>query len=233
MRIGHAVPPGAAFEDPHDTKEHRASLAALFAPGRARDTAGLWIAFFFSMAYVYLVFGWLPAMLTTRGLDIAAASSGLAIFNLGGVFGVLLWAVLVPILGSRGPLLSGALACAASALALLLVPIQARGDHTLLLACLAVNGLLAHALQTSIFALAAHVYPTSMRATGVAYSASVGRAGGLLTSLFGYSFLQAGASTYWKGLAIAMVCSFAGLAWVRSHYPRMSRVEEKAVGAVS
>jgi len=229
-RMGHDVPKDVAFEDlaePSGAK--RASVSALFGPKLARDTVGLWIAFFFSLAYVYLIFGWLPAMLTARGLDVATASSGLAIFNLGGIFGVIAWAVLVPILGSRGPLLSGTLACAGSALALLTVPIESRGDHHLLLACLAINGLLAHAVQTSMYGLAAYVYPTSIRATGVAYAALLGRSGGLLTSLSGYYFIQAGTSAYWQAAAVSMVLAFLGLAWVRSHYPAMG-VAENRVG---
>ena len=64
-----------------------------------------------------------------------------------------------------------------------------------------------------------HVYPTSIRATGVAYSAAIGRTGGLLSSVFGSYFIQLGAHSYWLALALAMVCTTAGLAWVRSHYP--------------
>src|SRR4051794_22690322 len=150
MRIGHAVPDGSAFGD---RAEHgraaRVSVRTLFGPGLARDTAGLWIAFFFCLGSIYLVFGWLPAMLTAQGLGVAAASSGLALYNFGGVLGVLLWTVLMTVLGSRGPMLSGALACAGSALLLLLVPIQAQGDRTWLMAGLFVNGLLANAVQTS------------------------------------------------------------------------------------
>jgi len=142
------------------------------------------------------------------------------------------WAILVTILGSRGPLLFGALACAGSALVLLVVPIQAHGDHLLLIACLGINGLLANAVQTSMYALAAHVYPTSVRATGVAYAATIGRLGGLLSSLFGAFVIQSGAKTYWSVLAIAMVCAFTGLAWVRSHYPAIRKLEP-VVGAAS
>jgi len=77
----------------------------------------------------------------------------------------------------------------------------------------------------SMYALAAHVYPTSMRATGVAYASTVGRAGGLLSSLFGSSVIQAGPGIYWQTLAIAMVFAFAGLAWVRSHFPGIGKLE--------
>lgn len=219
-RMGHTVPPEGPFEDRAEPKSApRASLRALFGRELSRDTAGLWLAFFFCLGSIYLVFGWLPAMLTAQGLDLAAASSGLAVYNFGGVLGVLVWAVLVTILGSRGPMLSAALAGAGSAVVLLAVPIQAHGAPTLLLACLGINGLLANAVQTSLYALAAHVYPTSVRATGVAYAATVGRTGGLVSSLFGASVIQAGPGTYWYVLAISMIFAFAGVAWVRSHFP--------------
>jgi MFS transporter, AAHS family, 4-hydroxybenzoate transporter len=225
-RMGHAVPAGTMFEDRSERDTKGASVRELFSSGLARDTAGLWFAFFFCLGSIYLVFGWLPAMLTARGLDLATASSGLAVYNLGGVAGVLVWAVLLNILGSRGPLLSGALACAGSALALLLIPIQSTGDHTLLIAGIAINGLLANAVQTSMYALAAYVYPTSVRATGVAYAASLGRLGGLVSSLLGASVIQAGHGAFWYALAIAMVLAFAGLAWVRSHYPAMAKLRQ-------
>lgn len=219
-RFGNSIAPGSTFVEPIErANSDRVSLWALFSARLARETVGLWIAFFFCLGSIYLVFGWLPTLLTARGLNISVASTGLAVYNFGGVLGILIWAMLVPILGSRGPLLSGSLACAASALAFLLVPIQAHGDHRWLIVCLGINGLLANAVQTSMYALAAHVYPTSIRATGVAYSSALGRAGGLLSSLFGAHIIQAGASAYWESLAIAMVFSAAGLAWVRSHYP--------------
>jgi len=224
-RMGHSISMGCSFAEPAEgTDTKKRSLRSLFAPALARETVGLWIAFFFCLGSIYLVFGWLPTMLTTRGLSIATASTGLAAYNFGGVIGILIWAVLVPILGSRGPMLSGSLACAVSALALLLVPIQVHGEHWLLILCLGINGLLANAVQTSMYALAAHVYPTSIRATGVAYSSAMGRTGGLLASLFGSHIIQVGPAAYWESLAVAMVVAAGGLAWVRSHYPAIKDI---------
>jgi len=218
-RMGHATPTGSRFEDSTESANgNRTSLRALFSPVLAQETSGLWLAFFFCLGSIYLVFGWLPELLTSRGLNVATASSGLALYNFGGVMGVLMWAGLVAQFGSRGPLLWGALAGAASAVVFLVIPIQASGDHVALMACLGINGLLVNALQTSMYALAAHVYPTSVRATGVAYAATLGRTGGLVSSLTGASFIQAGGA-YWWALAISMLFTFAGLAWMRHHYP--------------
>ena len=138
---------------------------------------------------------------------------------------MLVWALIMPVLGSRGPMLSGALACAGSALAILLVPAQAEGGRTVLLLALGLNGLLANAVQTSMFALSAHIYPLDVRASGVAYGTAIGRVGGLVSSLFGAVIIGAGAAAYWGVLAATMVCAFAGLAWVRSHIPALTRQE--------
>jgi MFS transporter, AAHS family, 4-hydroxybenzoate transporter len=229
-RMGRPVLAGASFEDrAEDCTTRRASPRTLLGPGLARNTVGLWTAFFFCLGSLYLVIGWLPALLTAQGLDLATASFGLAVFNFGGVIGVLLWAVLMIALGSRGPLLYGALACAASALALLLVPVQINGRSTLLIVGLFVSGLLGNAVQTAMYALAAYVYPTSVRTTGVAYSAGIGRAGGILSSLFGAAIIQSGASAYWCTLAIAMVIAFGGLAFVQSHIPAIRKFELSGV----
>src|SRR5207237_7729120 len=109
QRMGRAVPQGSAFADAGERKESdRAPLAALLSSNHLRDTTGLWLAFLFCLGSIYLTFGWLPTLLTSQGVGIAAASRALAIFNVGGVIGVFVWAGLITRLGSRGPLLWGA-----------------------------------------------------------------------------------------------------------------------------
>lgn len=223
-RIGHTLPANVVFEDRLESANtHGVSPRGLFTSELARETVGLWIAFFFWIGGIYLVFGWLPAMLASRGPDLATASSGLAIYNFGGVIGILIWSVLIPLFGSRRPLLFGSIACAGSAVALMFVPIQAHSLGATLVIGLWIHGLLANAVQTSMYALAAHVYPTSIRATGIAYAAAIGRTGGLLSSVFGSYFIQAGAKSYWTALATAMLCATVGLVWVSNHYPPARR----------
>jgi MFS transporter, AAHS family, 4-hydroxybenzoate transporter len=221
-QMSRAVPTGSSFEDQREGgAKDRAPIRELLGKRHIRDTVGLWFAFFFCLGSIYLIFGWLPALLVSQGMDVATASRALALQNFGGVLGVLIWAVLITRLGSRGPLLSGSLAAAGSALAILLIPIQMHGGRELMLAGLALNGLLSQAVQTSMYALAAHVYPTGVRSSGVACAAAVGRIGGILSSIFGAAIIGAGAGAYWGTMAASMVCAFAGLAWVRSHYPAL------------
>ena len=193
--------------------EGKGALRDLFAVELRRDTLGLWLAFFSCLGGIYLVFSWLPAMLTARGMDIATASAGLASYNFGGVLGVLMIVTVVTAVGSRGPLLVAALAGSVSALALLWAP------GSLLIAGLGLHGLFVNAAQTTMYALASHVYPPRIRATGIACSAAIGRCGGILSSLGGAAIIQRGASAYLGVLGLAFAVTFVGLAVVRNHCP--------------
>jgi len=223
-KMGNPIQAGSRFEDRLEPiGKEQTPLRSLLGSGYRRDTLGLWFAFFSNLVGIYLIFGWLPTMLTAQGLDLAAASSGLAAYNFGGVLGVLLWVPAVALIGSRAPLLLGAVAGAASALALRFLPIQPVDGHALLIAGLGLHGLFVNAVQTNMFALAAHVYPTTMRASGAAFAGGVGRLGGLLSSVTGAAVIQAGSATYLGLLAVCMFCTFVGLAVVSNHYPGKER----------
>lgn len=188
----------------------------LWSPLLRRDTLGLWISYFFCLGGIYLIFSWLPSMLAAHGLSVETASSGIAAWNFGGVLGVLACAVAVTAWGSRRPMLWCAAAGWASAIALLFV---AMTDHTLLIAVIGLHGFFVNAVQTVMFALASHVYPTRVRATGIAWGAAIGRVGGIFSSLGGAAIIQAGTSAYFGTLAAAMAIAFIGLAMVRNHCP--------------
>jgi AAHS family 4-hydroxybenzoate transporter-like MFS transporter len=163
-------------------------------------------------------------MLAAQGLNVATASSGLAAYNFGGVLGVLIISLVVTTLGSRRPLLWGAVAGSVSALLLELVHITPGGSHTILIAGIGLHGLFVNAVQTTMYALASHVYPTRVRATGIACAAAVGRVGGLVGSLGGAMIIQAGSGFFLLYLAIAMAGTFVGIAIVRNHYPGRRQV---------
>ena len=231
-RMGHALDPASTYEDRTKVMaDSRAPIRTLFGPDLARDTVGLWMAYFFCLASIYLIFGWLPTLLTSQGISLATATTGLSVYNLGGVCGVVVWTFIISAFGSRGPMLAAALGTAASAVLVLLIPFHANSNPVFLLAAIGLNGLLANAVQTSMFALAAHVYPTAVRSSGVAYAAAMGRTGGVISSLFGAVLIQAGPVVFWWAMAAAMVAVFVGLAWVRNHFAAVGKPERAEVAA--
>jgi len=85
------------------------------------------------------------------------------------------------------------------------------------------TGGLINAVQTTMYALAVHVYPTTIRATGVGTAVAFGRIGGVLSPTFGSWALESGGpSLYFRLIAGTMTLAFAALATVRHHIPGLS-----------
>lgn len=196
----------------------RATLADLFAPEFRRDTVALWVAFFSCLLCVYLAFSWLPSIIAGAGLGPSVASSGITVFNLGGVFGALCGGALIVRFGSRVTMLPMAAGAVAGALALSRMPLHPGMDVVKLLALLAFTGGLINAVQTMMFALAAHVYPTMMRSTGVGTGSSFGRIGAVLSGYAGpWALAYAGSASFFALMAAAVFVTLIALACVRRH----------------
>jgi len=222
LRLRHAVPANATFVEAAVASSGQGTLMHdFFGNGHARNTVALWLAFFSSAANVYMCFSWLPSLLAAGGLNLSAASQGLAAFNYGGVAGVLCFVTLVNRFGSRPLALAASFLAALTALLLVAIQIKPAGNALPLLAALAAHGFFVNSVQTSFFALSVHLYPTRVRAIGVAASSAVARMGGILSASIGPVIVQAGRPAFFKFLTLAMVCAFMGLAVLRSHIPRM------------
>jgi MFS transporter, AAHS family, 4-hydroxybenzoate transporter len=211
-----------ATEAPAPEQRENKNLPSLFDRATSRDTAFLWIASFCCLACVYLVFSWLPSLLTARGLDLATASNGLAAYNFGGVLGALTCAWLVPRAGSRLPLLSFAGLGAASAV--FIAYLRADTSHFHLIASLGTHGFFVNGVQTTIYALAAHIYSVGVRARGIASALAVGRIGSIVSALAGSALIQAGSTVFLGALALGMTCVLIGLALIRNHVARNEAV---------
>lgn len=217
-RIGRQVTPDTVFTDgARASAESKASVAALFRGDRLRDTAALWGAFFLCLLAVYSAFSWLPTMLSAQGLNTAQATSGLTAYNLGGVLGSLLCAFAIQRFGSRLPLVFCALAAAGSAFVLQIVDI---GQTMVLIVGLGVHGLFVNAVQSTLYAVAAHVYPTNIRATGTAWALAFGRLGAILSAFVGAAVISAaGAGSYLTVLGSSMLGAGLLLLVLRHHIP--------------
>src|SRR4051812_6698757 len=218
-RMGRDAPDGARFVDSRERQDvPRASVSTLFTPDYRRDTVGLWIAFFCCILGIYIVFSWMPSLLASAGFDLAWASTGLAVFNIGGVIGALAGAWLMTHLGSRPTMLTTAALGVVGALVLMALPFRP-ADTTRLMVLLFLEGGFNNAVQTNLYALSAQVYPTQVRATGVGATAGVGRSGAIVRSFLGALALASGIASYFGMVAATMALTFVGLAIVRRHTP--------------
>ncbi len=218
-RMGHAHD-GAGFTDHGETQVKRASFGQLFDQAFRLDTVALWGAFFFCILSTYVVFSWAPSMLSASGFDLAVSSNGLAAFNLGGVLGAVAGAWAILRYGSRVSMLVMAAGAVISCALLALTPLDAGHGATRLMAGLFVAGAFINGVQTTLYALAAQVYPAAVRATGVGATAAVGRLGAIVSSFVGAAVVSTGGAAYFGAIALTMTFTLVSLALIRRHAPR-------------
>jgi AAHS family 4-hydroxybenzoate transporter-like MFS transporter len=223
-RSGHDIPVDATFSVPREgdvSPMFSDKIANLFRGGLARDTTALWVAFFFGLMANYVIVLLLPALLTSAsiGFSQAAASRALAMSNYGGVAGALLGAMVLQRLGSRVAMLAmaaGAVLCAGILAGLPLDPTNTVG----LMAMLLLTGGLINGVQTTMYALAAHVYPTAIRSTGVGTAVAVGLMGTVAAALAASAAIdRGGPPAYFALWSILMLLVLVALACVRRHVP--------------
>ena len=206
------------------------SIGSLFSPGLARDTVALSASFFFCLMVNYVIILLLPAMLTADdvGFTQPAASRALAMSNYGGVAGAVLGALVIQRMGSRVTMLAMSAVAIVCALVLTGTRIDP-GDTAFLMVMLLLTGGLLNAVQTTMYALAAHVYPTEIRGTGVGFAVAVGRIGNVLAGPVGsYALDRGGPPGYFTSMAILMAVVFLSLAAIRRHVPRTTGVAVRA-----
>jgi MFS transporter, AAHS family, 4-hydroxybenzoate transporter len=220
-RLGHSLPSGTVFADATDQSRGRASIGALLSREFAHDTAALWGAFSFCLLAVYLAFNWVPATLTSTGLDMATASRGLAAFNFGGIAGAIVGALMTTRLGSKATLAVLAIGAAAAASITAVMPIGAGASALPVIAMLAIIGALVNGTQVGLYALATHIYPTTLRATGVGTALSVGRFGAVASTYLGAWALDVGGTPlFFASVALAMGVAMVSVVLLRNHLPK-------------
>jgi MFS transporter, AAHS family, 4-hydroxybenzoate transporter len=218
-RLGHNVPPDTQFADAREKAVARATVGSLLVPEFRRDTLALCAAFFFCLLSVYTGTNWVPSLLTGSGFGVDVANYGLTAFNLGGVVGAIGGAIIFARLGSRVTMLAMTAGAIAGCLVLASVSIADQSTFAIL-AMLAWTGGLINAVQTTMYALAAHVYPAGIRATGVGTAVAFGRIGGVASPYAGAWALEAGGGSQMFALiAGTLGVVFVALAAVRNHIP--------------
>lgn len=216
--MGQALPADATFTASVASRTPRARIASLFSPELRADTIALWCAFLACMLSVYLGFAWLTSLLTSAGFDRSTAGAGITVFNLGGVVGAILGGLAMARFGSKPAMLTLAAIAVVSAVALASMRSAPAASTLSLLASITILGGAINAVQVTLYALAAHVYPTIVRATGVGTAVAFGRSGAVLSGYVGTWVIDfGGAPAYFGAIAVMMTIVFVSLAAVERH----------------
>src|SRR5580765_6406082 len=183
-KLGHHADADAVFVDSHEKATRKASVAELFVPEFRADTIALLACFLFCFFGAYMGTNWVPSMLDRAKFDVGTASYGLLAWNLGVLVFALIAAFIIPRIGSRITMLVLAAGSVAGCVTLAMMNITPSAVVPVFV-MLGVTGGLVNATQTTMYALAANVYPTSIRGTGVGTTVAFGRIGGVLSPIIG------------------------------------------------
>jgi AAHS family 4-hydroxybenzoate transporter-like MFS transporter len=140
-------------------------------------SVAMWVAYFMGLVIFYALINWMPILFKESGMAPATATLISALFPLGGV-GAVLAGWLMDRYNANWVIVVGYVLTAVAVWAIGSVVGQVGG----LMVVVFVAGALMNTTQSSMPALAASYYPTSGRATGVAWMLGVGRFGGIAGS---------------------------------------------------
>ena len=158
-------------------EEGQSGIGVVLSKRYALGSVMLWLAYFMGLVIFYALMNWMPVLFKDAGLDAKTATLVAALFPLGGVGAIFC-----------GWLMDRFNATAVVAVGYALTPVsiwwigQTAGSLGWLMTAVFVAGTIMNTAQSSMPALAAGFYPTSGRATGVAWMLGIGRFGGIAGS---------------------------------------------------
>lgn len=208
VRSDRDVPENANFSF-NDPVESKSSFASLFSNRRARLTLALW-GIFLSMQFVlFFVSLMMPAYLKADGWSSTDALRPLGFYNLGAFFG----SIVLGLLASRvGPARSLLISLPMSAALLVLLGLVV-GQTPLFFGLAFCAGAITIGSGMGLAPLAAGIYPTQIRSTGIGTALGIGRAGSIIAPFIGSIGLSAAFSAqgFFFASAIAPVVCFLGV----------------------
>lgn len=149
------------------------NMLKLLARPHRKATIILWTAFFLCFSTLYFLMSWIPNLMDAAGYEAGVGRDAFLLFNLGGVLGVYLigWLSTRYRLTNLIFLLSGLASISMVAFA------HAPAGLPLMMALILLIGIVQQGGFTGLYAVAAKIYPTEIRSTGVGWAIGLGRFG--------------------------------------------------------
>jgi MFS transporter, AAHS family, 4-hydroxybenzoate transporter len=182
------------------------SILTLLSSDLKKPTILLAIAIFMAFATLYFLTNWIPKLASSAGLSLSLAIYAGTVFNLGSIAGIVTQGYLSSKFGLQRTI-CGFLVIAA---VLMMIFGWFTGSDLLLL----IFGLIGFTMQggfVGLYGLAARLYPTAIRATGVGLALGLGRAGAILGPLVGGQLIGAGFSMSANFMIFALPLVISGV----------------------
>ena len=196
------------FLDKSERKKSPA-ISALLTEKYKKATIWLWVAIFMAFATLYFLTTWIPKLASATGLSVELAIYAGTVFNLGAFFGIVSQGYLSSKFGLQKTIFGYLIF---TALLMLIF-----GQFTGSVMVLVLFGLIGFGIQggfVGMYSLAARLYPTEIRATGVGGAVGIGRIGAIFGPLLGGVLIGAGYSMSTNFIIFAVPTTIAGIATI-------------------
>ena len=150
-----------------------ANMLKLLGPEHRTGTLTLWAAFFLIFSTLYFLMSWIPKLMDDSGYEPAIGRQAFLYFNLGGAVGI----YLMSYLSTRWKLTNLIFVLSVSSAIAMGAFAYAPRELNLLLGLILLIGILQQGGFTGLYAVAAKLYPTEIRSTGIGWAIGLGRSG--------------------------------------------------------
>jgi AAHS family benzoate transporter-like MFS transporter len=206
------------------TEPTASPVAGLFRNGLARPTLAFWGASFLGLILVYGLNTWLPQLMITAGYPLQQGLGLLLTLNAGAIAGMVVAGNMANRFGPRAAALTW-FGLGAVFLAALSIPLPAAPLYIAVF----LTGAFVFSAQTLIFAYVGRVYPAPNRATGLGWTAGVGRIGAIVGPIIIGALLSGPHGYPWGFYVFALVAVLAVGATLAIGKPRDVVDDEIAV----
>ena len=205
--------PIIATEKTRKQKGFANNMMSLLAPEHRVATLTLWATFFLCFSTLYFLMSWIPKLMEQTGYSSEIGRDAFFLFNLGGVIGIFILGALA----TRWKLTNLVFAFLFSSAVCMVVFAAAPNQLDLLMVLILLIGILQQGGFTGLYAVAAKVYPTKIRGTGIGWAVGLGRSGAVVgPALAGY-LIAAGLTMSANYYVFAVPMAVGGLIsyWLR------------------
>jgi MFS transporter, AAHS family, vanillate permease len=189
------------------------NVASLFRGGTWAKTLTLWVSFFLCFSTLYFLMSWIPTLMENSGYSAADGRHAFFQFNFSAIIGIFVLGTLSTH-WKLSNLVSGFLFSSAVLMVVFALSPSVLG---LLMAITFAIGFTQQGGFTGLYAIAAKVYPTEIRSTGVGWAIGLGRLGAVAGPWVAGYLIAAGLDMSTNYFVFAVPMAIGGILAYRLH----------------
>jgi len=199
--------PAAAEAQTRESRGVVSNITHLLMRERRSVTLMLWAAFFLCFSSIYFLLSWIPRMMEQAGYSSEIGRLAFFLFNAGGVIGIFMLGGLA----TYGRLTNLVFAFLFSSALCMVIFAMVPGQPVFLMVMIFLMGLFQQGGFTGLYAVAAKVYPTEVRSTGIGWAIGFGRSGAVVGPALAGVLIAAGLGMSGNYLLFAVPVAFGSL----------------------